>query len=81
MENLLAVVVVCVVSAIFLFIVDVILVPKLECKKSDLVPVVLRSLVLLAGLLILQPQTRNSIFLWFCFAMTFDYFYARMFKS
>lgn len=81
MEGFLLVAAVCVVSAIFLSIVDVILVPKLNCRKTDLVPVVLRSMILLAGLLILQPQTRNHIFLSFCFAMAFDYFYTRMFKS
>lgn len=81
MGNLLPMVVVCVVAAMLIFIVDVILVPRLECRKTDLVPVVLRSIVLLISLLILQPQTRNNIFLWFCFAMVFDYFYARMFKS
>ena len=81
MEGWLSIVAVCVISAIFLSIVDVILVPRLGCRKADFVPVVLRSLILLAGLLILQPQTRSHILLSFCFAMAFDYLYTRMFKS
>lgn len=81
MGNLLLIVVVCVVSAVLLFTVNIFLVPRLGCRKTDLVPVVLRSLVLLGGLLILQPQMRSHIFFSFCFALTFDYFYTRMFNS
>lgn len=81
MEGWQSIVAVCVVSAIFLSVIDVILVPRLNCRKTDLIPVVLRSLILLAGILILQPQARNNIFLSSCFAMGFDYLYSRMFKS
>lgn len=80
MGNLVSIVAVCFASSALLFAVNIFLVPRLECRKTDLVPVVLRSLVLLGGLLILQPQMRSHIFFSFCFALTFDYFYTRIFN-
>lgn len=69
-------------AGLLIGLIDKILVPNnLECNKLDLVPVTLRSLVLLGSVLILQPETRSHIFLTFSFAMAFDYFYTRMFKS
>ena len=66
---------------ILIAIIDIFVVAWLECKKPDLLPIFLRSLVLMGSLLVFDPWARSHIFFAFSFVFVFDYFYTSFFKS
>jgi len=71
----------CLAGGILIAIIDIFVVAWLGCKKSDLLPIILRSLILMGSLLIFDPWARSHIFFAFSIAFVFDYSYTSFFKS